>query len=144
VTAEGFQIDQILAPITAWARSRADILGLALVGSWARGAARLDSDVDLVLLVSKPQAFRRNEDWLAEINWADAHVAHWHDVDYGSVWSRHIELQPHCVIEFTFCHPSWAAANPIDAGTANVLSGGCRVLVDKAKLLARLLTAASP
>ena len=42
----------------AWAERRSDIVGVALVGSWARGAASLDSDIDLILLTPNPDAFR--------------------------------------------------------------------------------------
>jgi predicted nucleotidyltransferase len=144
VIADGAQLEQILAPIAAWARSRSDIYGLAVVGSWARGAARRDSDIDLMLLVPKPRTFRSDEHWLSEIDWADGRVADWHDAEYGSAWSRHVELEPHCQIEFTFCTPAWAATDPIDTGTVNVVSGGCRILVDKVRLFDNLLTAVSP
>jgi hypothetical protein len=66
-------------------------------------------------------------------------VAGWHDVDYGIVWSRHIQLEPTCEIEFTFCAPSWAATDPVDPGTVDVVSQGCRVLSDKAALFEKLL-----
>jgi hypothetical protein len=144
VTADGAQLEQILAAISAWARSRADIHGLALVGSWARGSARRDSDIDLVLVVPDPQKFRSDEHWLGEIDWAGGRVADWHDAEYGSAWSRHVALKPHCQIEFTFCAVSWAATDPIDTGTADVVSGGCRILVDKMQLFGNLLTAVSP
>ena len=35
-------------------------------------------------------------------------------------------------IEFTFCSPSSAAIDPVDPGTAAVVSNGWRVLLDKA------------
>jgi hypothetical protein len=41
-------------------------------------------------------------------------------------------LHPACEIEFTFCSPSWAATDPVDPGTAAVVSNGWRVLLDKA------------
>jgi 8-oxo-dGTP pyrophosphatase MutT (NUDIX family) len=44
------RVESILAGITCWAASRRDLCAVALVGSWARGAARDDSDIDLVLL----------------------------------------------------------------------------------------------
>lgn len=34
-----------------WAQNREDVLGILLVGSWARGTARADSDLDLMVLV---------------------------------------------------------------------------------------------
>ena len=144
MTTEIAQLDPILAPIATWARSRSDILGLALAGSWARSAARAGSDIDLILLASEPRTFRRDDLWPAEIHWAGRRVAGWHDADYGIVWSRHIQLAPPCEIEFTFCAPSWAATDPVDAGTVNVVSQGCRVLLDKAALFEKLLAVSWP
>ena len=142
--ADNGELEQILAPITAWARSRPDILGLALLGSWARGTARPDSDIDLLFVASEPQAYRYNDFWLTEISWPDAYVAGWRDADYGVVWSRHVQLEPMREIEFSFCAPSWAATDPVDAGTANVVANGCRILLDKSRLLEKLLAVVSP
>jgi uncharacterized protein len=141
VTEDDARIVEILSPVAAWARSRSDILGLALVGSWARGTARDDSDIDLLVLVSEPEKFRGDVHWLSEIDWTDREITAWHDAQYGSVWSRHIELWPNCDIELTFCGPSWAATNPIDPGTIKVVSGGCRIFVDKGPLLKNLMAA---
>jgi Nucleotidyltransferase domain len=138
------QLEQILSPVAAWARSRSDILGLAVVGSWARGTARPGSDIDLILLAPEAQAFRYDESWLAEIGWRDWRIAGWHDADYGAVWSRHVRLEPPCEIEFSFCLPTWAATDPPDPGTIRVVAGGCRILFDKARLLEKLLTVAAP
>jgi uncharacterized protein len=138
------QLEQILAPVAEWARLRSDILGFAVVGSWACDMARVDSDIDLMFLVAEPQTFRCDEHWLVEICWADRRVAGWHDADYGIAWSRHVQLEPPCEIEFTFCGPSWAATDPIDPGTVNVVAKGCRILLDKAGLFEKLLAAAAP
>ena len=136
-------LDEIVAPIVSWARRRPDILGLAVVGSWAREAARPDSDVDLTLLVNEPQTFRR-QDWLDEIAWHEGHVVHWHDADYGAAWSRHLQQSAFGEIELTFCRPSWADTDPVDAGTAEVVSDGCRILFDKSGLFEKLLSVVSP
>jgi hypothetical protein len=40
--------------ITAWAAARTDIVGVAVVGSHARGTSRTDSDLDLVILCTVP------------------------------------------------------------------------------------------
>jgi Nucleotidyltransferase domain len=45
-------VERLLERAVAWARRQPDIRGLALVGSWARGNARADSDVDLVVLTT--------------------------------------------------------------------------------------------
>jgi hypothetical protein len=134
------QLDHVVSPITAWARGRSDILALAVVGSWARGTALPGSDIDLMLLADDPASYRYDEQWLADIAWRDARIAHWHDADYGKVWSRHVRLEPPREIEFSFCGRAWAATDPVDTGTANVVSGGCHVLLDKSRLFEHLLT----
>jgi uncharacterized protein len=136
------QLANALGPLVVWARSRSDVLALALVGSYARGTAGPHSDVDLVVLVPEPNAFRGDKTWLDQIAWSNRAVISQRDADYGSAWSRHVETDNY-EIELTFAGPTWAATNPIDPGTARVISGGCRVLVDKTNLFGNLLTAPS-
>jgi uncharacterized protein len=133
------QLDGIIAPIAAWACSRSDVVGLALVGSWANGSAREDSDIDLVLLVQEPRVFRHDTEWLDAIDWSEGRVAGWSDTDYGGAWSRHVRLVLAREIEFTFCAPSWACTDPLDAGTAEVVSKGCRPIMDDARLFQKLI-----
>lgn len=125
--------------IAAWAQRRDDIHGLALVGSWARGTARVNSDIDLVVLVNEPQSFRRVIEWLEEIAWP-APVVKWTDVSYGSLWSRHCELEDHARVELGFCSREWASYSPLDPGTARVILDGCRILYDPLSLFERLCT----
>ena len=79
-------------------RGRRDILALALVGSWARGEARTNSDIDLMFLTEQPLLFRKNAAWLKEIDWDDRQIERWEDKDYGAVWSRHVYLHSKGVI----------------------------------------------
>jgi UTP:GlnB (protein PII) uridylyltransferase len=44
------EIEDVIHRVTRWAADRDDIVGLLLVGSFARNAARPDSDIDLVVL----------------------------------------------------------------------------------------------
>jgi predicted nucleotidyltransferase len=53
--------DRLIEAVAAWARRRDDVLGLALVGSHARGEARIDSDIDLALLVADPDAMASSQ-----------------------------------------------------------------------------------
>ena len=134
----------VLAAVLAWARSRADVLAVAVVGSVARGAAKPESDLDFVVLVDEPSRFRDDGRWLAQIHFGNnAHLAGWHDVDYGVAWSRHVRLSGAGEVEFTFGALSWAATDPIDPGTAAVIADGCHVIFDSAGLFARLLAAAT-
>jgi predicted nucleotidyltransferase len=52
--------------VAAWACGRCDVCGVALVGSYARGMARADSDVDLVVLCADPAPYLADSGWLAE------------------------------------------------------------------------------
>jgi len=131
----------ILSEVTQWAYRRTDIAAAALVGSWARGAARVDSDIDLMFLVAAPALFRQDKEWINEIQWAvvDAKVDDWKDADYGVIWSRHVYLDNKTEIEFGFGSLSWASVSPVDAGTFRVVSDGYRILYDPEKLLSKLI-----
>ena len=135
-------IAPLLEMVTAWAASRSDIVGVALVGSWARDAANLDSDVDFILLTPNPDAFRASTVWLAEIDRSrlGLSVQSCRDAKYGVVWSRHVELSDGVSVEFSFGFPSWAATCPCDAGTRSVVSSGCRVVFDPSGLLQNVVS----
>lgn len=134
--------DTLLETITAWAKAREEIRGLALVGSYAREAAQAGSDIDLVLLTRNPCDFRDAAS-LETIDWraAGVHPTEWSDEEYGAVWSRRIWLEPEYEIEFAFAALSWANVWPVDKGTHEVVSNGCRILYDPDGLLERLKAA---
>lgn len=139
------QSERLVAILTAWTERTPSILGLALIGSHARGAARADSDIDLMLITREPYAFRNSHTWVEGIDWGAAHssVAEWHDVQYGRVWSRHFRLVDGSELELSFVDPSWAAVDPLDAGTRDVIAGGCRILVDREHLFGHLVAHAA-
>jgi predicted nucleotidyltransferase len=134
---------RIIEVIIEWAKVHQDIRGVALVGSHARRTARLDSDIDLVVLAVNTEAFRADGSWIEAIDWSGAgvKVANWGDEDYGAVWSRRIWLSPGAEVEISFAPVAWASIAPLDAGTRQVISDGCRVLHDPAGFLGRLYEA---
>jgi hypothetical protein len=138
------QPDRIIQTIAAWVKTRPEIQAAALVGSHARGVARPDSDIDLVLLVTAPETFRLDAAWPHEINWnlIGTRPARWIDEDYGALWSRRLWLEPGGdEIEFGFALPAWADARRIDPLTRRVIADGCRSLHDPQGLLSRLCIA---
>ncbi|WP_169064330.1 nucleotidyltransferase domain-containing protein [Geodermatophilus dictyosporus] len=48
------EVGSVLRYLTSWPRRRSDVRALAIVGSWARGTPRQDSDVDVLLLTDSP------------------------------------------------------------------------------------------
>ncbi|NJK48640.1 nucleotidyltransferase domain-containing protein [Candidatus Gracilibacteria bacterium] len=135
------KVNTIIAEVIRWASYCNNISAIALVGSWARGTARTDSDIDLMFLTPDPSYFKSDRAWIDEIDWKSfgCDVVAWEDKDYGLVWSCHIYLTDETEIEFSFGHFSWASVNPIDAGTLSVVSNGCRILYDPEGLLSQLL-----
>jgi hypothetical protein len=132
-------IQPIITTVVQWAGARGDVAAVALVGSWARGEARPDSDVDFMLLTPRPAAYRADPGWQHAIAWPGATVAAWEDRDYGAAWSRHVFLTDGTEVELCFALLAWAATDPIDEGTRAVVGRGCRILYDPQGLLARLL-----
>ncbi len=79
------KIASILNQVVKWAETLNDIYSVALVGSQARGTARIDSDIDLIILTSNPSSYRKSQTWLEGINWqkVGSTVKNWQDLDYG-------------------------------------------------------------
>ncbi|MDQ1435706.1 MAG: uncharacterized protein QOF59_2522 [Actinomycetota bacterium] len=125
----------VLDLATVWARSDPTIIAVGLAGSEARGEARLDSDVDLVVLVQRP------ERWLDDDAW---HVA-FGDVrlvsaeTFGVLGERRLRLPSGLDIEVGIVPTSWAAIDPIDAGTQRVVGDGFRVLYEQDDSLSALI-----
>jgi hypothetical protein len=89
-------IELILQVVLAWAIRQPKIRAVALVGSRARGMARPDSDIDLMLLATDPDAFRADTTWLADIDWHAIAIRprKWQDEEYGAAWSRRVSWTP--------------------------------------------------
>ena len=140
-------ISAILEKVANWAETRSEILALALVGSYARGEAKPDSDIDLMVITSNTEFFRQNHDWMHEINWdINCEILTFNDAQYGVVWSRHIYLSRlnnefnNIKVEIGFGLPTWASVNPIDSGTLAVVSRGCKILYDPQGILINLIS----
>jgi hypothetical protein len=61
------EADRLLRGFAEWAEREPSLRGLALVGSWARGTARDDSDLDLMALTDQLGRWAVNDGWLREL-----------------------------------------------------------------------------
>jgi uncharacterized protein len=138
MTSLGHAVDEFLNRVTAWARHQPTLPGVALVGSHARGEARPDSDIDLVLLCTHPTTF------LDDISWARrfGEMVTCQTEEWGRLTSLRVSYRHGLEVEFGLTTPAWAQF-PIDAGTRRVVSKGMRILLDKEGTLGRLLDAVS-
>ncbi len=108
---------------------------MALVGSWARGTAPPDSDVDLVLVVSDPAIYLTDDTWLANFG----AVRRIEREDWGLVQSRQVFYAGGPEVGFGLTARRWTAIDPVDEGTAQVVADGVRVLLNRDGDLERLI-----
>lgn len=125
--------------VTAWATGRHDITGVAVVGSWARGDPRPDSDLDLVVLTTDRERYLGDDRWVTAAVGRQAQLVRTRD--WGPLTERRVALTSGFEIEFGFVAPTWASTDPLDAGTAQVVGDGCRPLHDPSGALERLVAA---
>lgn len=109
------------------------IVGIALVGSWARGLGRPDSDVDLVVLTSKPDLLLGSTSWFTAFGRGVQLVR---SEDFGLLQERRLRLTDGLEVEVCIGGPDWAATSPPDAGSARVVLDGMCILWDPERLLA--------
>ncbi len=132
------EVEDLLGRAAAWAGTRRDIRALALVGSWARarGAARMASDVDLVLVSDDPRRLLEVDGWWTFLGGAEpVRRQRW-----GIVVERRLRLPSGLEVELDVAPMAWVAL-PLDDGTRAVLAAGARVLHDPDGLLASALAA---
>jgi hypothetical protein len=130
------EVREIIERVTRWAARRPDVVGLLLVGSYARHAARPDSDVDLVLLTTDVARYAGNG-WTRELDLGDpVRVRSW-----GPVTERRFGTASGLEVEICIGEPGWAGTDPVDPGTRRVVTDGARVLHDPTGALAALLAA---
>lgn len=126
-------VARLIQDVQVWAETRPDVLGVALVGSYARQAARPDSDVDLVVVCESPSAFLENAAWIG----AFGRPIRTGREDWGRVTSVRVWYAGGLEVEFGIADAAWAEA-PLDEGTRRVVQDGCIVLFDRVGVLTGL------
>ena len=134
------KLNKILSLIVDYAESNDEILAIGLCGSWARGIAGPDSDIDLSIIVKDKSVFK-TKNWLNDIDFKKVQdeLDFYKDKVYGNVWSRHVFMKSKTEIEFSFADKSWANTECIDPGTMKVVSDGYIIIYDPFLLLKNLV-----
>lgn len=127
-------METFLQAVTEWSSEHPGILAVGVVGSQARGTARADSDVDLILIVSDLGVFFANADWIHRFG----NVLAFRDEDWGLLRSLRVDYLIGLEVEFGFVSPDWGSTDPVDPGTKQVVAGGLRLLYDPEMRLRRL------
>jgi predicted nucleotidyltransferase len=119
-------VDEFLGKIKDWASTQRDVGYILLVGSHARGAARGDSDIDLVIITERPEQYIDDNSFAylfgpvksaAKENW-------------GRVISIRVFYEGGPEVEYGITSYIWIS-RPLDSGTVRVLNGGCKVIYDQ-------------
>jgi len=131
------EVRELLARVREWAAQRTDVAAVASVGSWARNDARMDSDVDLVVLTDTQQSYLRGERWVAELGGLKiVKSACW-----GPLTERRFVLPSGLEVEVGIAPVAWAATDPVDGGTRRVVEDGMCIIYDPRELLRSLADA---
>jgi len=123
-------LQELYKNIVDWASNLLDIKAIALVGSYANGTATNDSDIDLILLVTQPDIYLKNTNWVSEFGLVDEkQIEH-----YGKVTSIRVWYSNGNEVEFGITKHNWAAS-PLDDGTQIVIKNGMKVLFEREAIL---------
>jgi predicted nucleotidyltransferase len=112
--------------VSIWAANCPDILSVVLVGSHARGEARPDSDIDLVILSATPSKLHDDPSWLGEFGNPLQQVRE----DWGKVQSLRVWYADGKEVEFGITDEGWMK-EPLDQGTKKVLKNGYRIIYER-------------
>jgi hypothetical protein len=129
------EVRSVVDMVTGWAAEREDVRGVMVVGSWARGAARMDSDVDIVVLTDNPQ-YTEAGVWTGLLGGEVVRLEEW-----GPLREVRVRRQSGLEVEIGVVPMSWADNDPVDSGTRRVISDGHRIAHDPAGVLAALSAA---
>ena len=115
----------LLEAFVSWTKVQTDVVGVALVGSYARNAATEESDVDLVILTVDVTKYFQSKEWLSLFGEVEeSRVENW-----GRVETIRAFYEDAFEIEYNFSAPNWADV-PVDSGTRRVVSNGMKILYD--------------
>jgi len=118
--------DKLISRVTAWSERDDRVLALGLCGSYGRGEARTDSDIDFCILTPNPPSLLDDRAWIYELGdnaRLDGPVE-----DYKLVQSLRV-FYGTTEAEFGVTDQAWANP-PIDPGTAAVINDGLKILYD--------------
>ena len=131
------EVRELLARVREWAAQQPEVAAAALVGSWARNDARMDSDVDLVVLTDTELRYLGDERWVAELGGLRiVKTARW-----GPLTERRFVLPSGLEVEVGIATTAWAATDPVDSGTRRVVEDGMCIIHDPRELLRSLADA---
>lgn len=109
------------------------IESVIIVGSYARGTNKEDSDLDIVIITSSKPEMIENQNFVREFG----EICKKQTEYYGACTSIRVWYKDGKEVEFGIVKPSWIS-KPLDAGTYQVLCDGYKVILDKKRYFENL------
>ena len=119
-------LEDFIYELNEYVKNTPYIDSVIIVGSYARGTYKRDSDLDLVVITSNKSDMIENQDFTKEFGEVYKQQTEY----YGACTSIRVWYKDGKEVEFGIVEPSWVSV-PLDAGTYQVLSDGYQVIIDK-------------
>lgn len=119
-------IEDFINQLKKYAKAAPHIESVIVVGSYARGTNREDSDIDIVVITSDKAGMIARQDFTKKFG----KICRQQTEYYGACTSVRAWYEDGKEVEFGIVEPSWISA-PLDDGTIKVLSGGYKIIIDK-------------
>lgn len=134
--------DAFLEAFVTWAEGHEDVQALLLLGSRARTEAPADewSDVDLALVVTEPDWYLGDEQWVEAFG---RPLLTFVEPTAGGAFERRVLYEGGLDVDVAVFTPEWLLLAAADPQTASLIKRGYRVLVDRIGLAAIVARAAS-
>ena len=119
---------EICRRLAAWGEAEPTVESVIAVGSFAREALTMASDLDIVILTSAPEPFLHTTGWTRPIVGKSRFVS---ARRWGPMSEVRVRRPSGLQVELGISTLDWAAL-PLDAGARRVLRDGSRLLFDRA------------
>lgn len=126
------EVDAIASRVRQLTDLQEGVQAAIVVGSYAYGRPRMDSDIDIVLALADRSRWVSDDAWVAEL--LEEPFQPLREQDWGPLRERRFQTASGFEVEFGLVTSEWFAA-PVDPGTARVLSDGCQILTDRKGLV---------
>lgn len=121
-------MEKIIQELKDFSAKNRHIKSTLIVGSYARGTNREDSDLDVVIITSKKDEMVENQQFVECFGEVKKKQIEY----YGACTSIRVWYKDGQEVEFGIVTPTWMD-KPLDEGTRKVLSDGYLVIEDKEK-----------
>ena len=125
--------EEFISKLKEYAENSTHIESVLIVGSYARGTNKENSDIDIIIITSNKSEMVTDQLFTQ----AFGEVYKQQTEYYGACTSIRVWYGYGKEVEFGIVEPSWISI-PLDSGTFKVLSDGYKLIVDKKKYFEKL------